>query len=82
MKNSKPGKVPYNLPSGKTVWLTNDQIDKVDIQELMAYDSGDYIDDPFTDSSLVGRRIYDDEVDDTILLLPEEDLDIPFGDEE
>lgn len=41
---------PFQLPNGKTVMLTIDQIlklDEISIQELMAKDIGFEIDDPF-----------------------------------
>lgn len=74
--------IPYNLPNGKTVWLTFDQIDNIDIQELMALDAGDYIDDPFTDSSLVGKRMFDDYPDEFLMGFPEEDIDLSYDPED
>lgn len=44
--------VRYNLPTGKVVLLTDDEfwnLDDEKIQELIAFDRGIFIDDPFMD---------------------------------
>lgn len=58
--------VPYNLPNGKTVYIKpEDLIDLTveDIQDMMADDSGTFVQDPFHESSIDVRYKDDDDED-------------------
>lgn len=76
------GRIPYNLPTGKTVFLTADQVlnmDDLGIQNLVADDVGSYIDDAFFDLNVSMRE------DETYILIDEveyEDIDLDLTDDE
>jgi hypothetical protein len=69
--------IPFQLPSGKTVFLTWEQWDTLtdeDVQDMMADDLGYYIEDPFNVQILNGRAF---DVPDTFSeykVLPEDEI--------